>query len=205
LEADIESSYIGIEPFTFAYRMGQLVHIPGRGTSTIGHPFDSGGARFFSSFHFNGGSGLNAFFGAPGNPSHVLMGRVAWSTFNVEVDVAAIDTSVIDHRRVSPALPSPWPAGSTINNFRGTPRSGDPVRSIRGMSNLVHHTIIFDPSFTLADVSRAIMTDTNGRSQAGDSGAALITVAGQVVGTRAGWIRWMGVDRGVYTNVQFYR
>jgi len=188
-------------PFAVLH-MGNRVRVDGFGHSTVGHPLNSNGTRFFSSFHVTSIiNGRNVFlYSIP-----VRVGTVANSIFNNSVDVTEINLAV-SSSIISSYLPFPWPSGSRIMNFRGNARVGDTVRSIRGISGVQEGQVSyvgFNHDGGL--FSNKILMHTHGPSISGDSGSALIRVSDNaILGTRHGRFTHFGVAFGVYTNVQRY-
>ncbi|MCL1882197.1 MAG: hypothetical protein FWF81_00365 [Defluviitaleaceae bacterium] len=189
-------------------RMGNRVRLTSPnnvfvGTATVGHPLGAdrpGNLSFVSAFHRGNIVNYHAFDALL--PTF-RMGTVTRSQANVLGDFTVINLAW-SNGIASDFLPPPFPSGSRIGNFRGTPRINDTVRSIRGFSG-VQEARIIDASATVGDWRNTIVVSPAGIWQQGDSGAALIRTNDRaVVGTlRAARIS-NGVQTMIYTPVTVY-
>ena len=178
-------------------RMGQLAHIAGIGTGTLGHPSStSNSSRAFSSIHRNlHFPGNSVSIGRSGTP-----GQLRGSIQNPTIDVAAIDVM----GSVSPELPSGWhwPGGNRIV-FRNTPPLDARVASLRGISG-VRHSHLFRTNAIVGELRDKIITLEELGTE-GDSGAALIRIHDSaVLGTLRSGIFFQGQRMSVYSCVQNY-
>jgi len=203
---------LDVVPFT-SVEIGRsivIVRPDGDGAlATLGHPIDSSGSRFATSFHSTGWNG-NAVY--------------AYGTF---IRIGTVENSYLDpHRDVAiinldfPYIMSANVLDRPITNFRTSPRVGDNVYSFRGVSGMQP---LQNPSQVVsvrARVSRNIdprgigITDKIAISPAGvgvrgDSGAALIrmnsTTDRAVLGTHFGVYTDDNLRQfGIYTNVMNY-
>jgi len=121
-------------------RMGdrnRVMAIPGY--STVGHPLNSAGSRYFTSFHADTWlQGRDVFLQ---NLPFNRVGNVARSNNNQTLDIAEVNLSVTGSH-MSSDLPRPWPVGSRVSNFRGAARTQDLVRSIRGFSRVTDNAVL---------------------------------------------------------------
>ena len=179
--------------------MGELI-ILDNSLMTLGHP-DASGTRFFTAPH----RVVPHFAQVNLNRTNSQIGRATRSFYGINRDFAEVAVSA--GLEVSRRAPS----GRNITNFRGTAVAGLPATSIRGLSGLVsvrvHDT---NAAFQVNGVqwSNMILAYPDGRSQVGDSGAALIQTIGtgeNVIGTRQGSLHFVsGTVKGIYTRVQNY-
>ncbi|MCL2527981.1 MAG: hypothetical protein FWE42_06115 [Defluviitaleaceae bacterium] len=186
-----------IQPRRETLFMGQRVTVNGS-TSTVGHPLNSLGNSFFTTFHRHIPTGTPAYSPHLGGRG---VGFVQRTIFNETVDIAQISMAPLNVM-----ISSQLPGGGNISNFRGTSFFGDPVISIRGFSG-VQNTTIFSTNAIIPHygIRNMILVYPVGRITNGDSGAALIrTLNRSVLGTLSGDVIHNGRHVGIYSDVQRY-
>jgi hypothetical protein len=199
--------YVGIEPLQSWWGMGQIIRIPGEGWLTLGHPRNSSLTSAATAPHAVLRPGTNVFI----DNTNIILGSIgSESFFEPSRDVSIINL-------YSPNIMNSTVQGGQINNFRAAPAMDDTAVSVRGFSG-VQSVRIISVSATGRfpgehfSFNNKIGTYPDGRSQSGDSGAALIRRMGPndraVLGVRSGLAqiqtRYGMRFAGIYTSVLRY-
>jgi hypothetical protein len=185
-----------IVPLNQQFSMGQIINVPSLGITgaTVGHP-RPGGRSFMTALHRIVPTGTDVF------SFNTRIGSVTRSIYTEAVDVTEV--SLVSTLTMSTNLPLSH-GGQPIANFRGVPQNGDFSISIRGFSG-VQDVRVFQANTALDGYRGMMLVSPDARSQAGDSGAALIRTSDRaVLGTRKGTLQHLGQIFGLYSSVQRY-